>query len=335
VSKPIQDDGMSPLPSEQAGDWAQLRAEREARGLSLQQVSAQLKLTSRQIEAIERGDLSALPGAAFSRGFVRNYARFLQLDPAPFMGLIDVIEGREPTGISAQMYSPSLGRMPSSGSSRFSALPAVLLVLLLAIVLGAGWFFRWFESREETALLQEGAQAESGPEAPASVPLEAPVAASPGVAGASEPSAAASVASAASAPVTSQSQPVMQQSAPAVAQSPVLAAKQSAPLALQSTPANVIKSPAPVVAVVGQSAASNLPRIVLSFEGESWVEVRDASAKVVFGRLSQPGVVQEVQGTGPFTLVIGNAPKVKLSWKGKQMDLLPYTKGDVARLTLQ
>ncbi|MBS1208627.1 MAG: transcriptional regulator [Proteobacteria bacterium] len=295
---------MRQIPSEQVVDWAQLRAEREARGLSLSQVSAQLKLTPRQIEAIEHGDLSALPGAAFSRGFVRNYARFLQLDPAPFLALIDVIEGHEPAGISAQMYSPSLGRMPSSGNPRFSALPAALLVLLLVIVLGAGWYFRWFEAREETALQQGEVQSEPVSEVPASAP-EASAAASAGAVGASEPGAAMSAAPAASAPVV-----------PA-----------SAPQAGQSVPV--------AVAVAAQSAANSLPRIVLGFDGESWVEVRDASAKVVFGRLSQAGVVQEIQGSGPFTLVIGNAPKVKLSWKGKPVDLLPYTKGDVARLTLQ
>lgn len=318
---------MSPIPSEQVVDWAQLRAEREARGLSLSQVSAQLKLTPRQIEAIEHGDLSALPGAAFSRGFVRNYARFLQLDPAPFLALIDVIEGHEPAGISAQMYSPSLGRMPSSGNPRFSALPAALLVLLLVIVLGAGWYFRWFEAREETALQQGEVQSEPVSEVPASAPFEVSAAASAGVVGASEPGAAMSAAPAASAPVVPASAPQAGQSVPVAAQSSVPAGKQSAPLALQSAPV--------AVAAAAQSAANSLPRIVLGFDGESWVEVRDASAKVVFGRLSQAGVVQEIQGSGPFTLVIGNAPKVKLSWKGKPVDLLPYTKGDVARLTLQ
>jgi len=354
VSNPIQNDGMSQIPSEQVGDWGQLRVEREAKGLSLQQVSAQLKLTPRQIEAIEHGDLSALPGAAFSRGFVRNYARFLQLDPAPFLVLIDVIEGREPAGISAQMYSPSLGRMPSSGNPRFSALPAALLVLLLVIVLGAGWFFRWFEARDDTALLQEGAQSGPAPEVLASAPLEVPVAASQGVASASEPNAAMSAAPAASGPVSavspgaSASVSVASQSAPVALSTPLArqsapqavavpgqtpAAKQSAPLVGQSVPAAV--KPTVPLASPAQSAASSLPRIVLGFEGESWVEVRDASAKVVFGRLNQAGVEQEVQGNGPFTLVIGNAPKVKLSWKGKPVDLLPYTKGDVARVTLQ
>jgi cytoskeleton protein RodZ len=87
--------------------------------------------------------------------------------------------------------------------------------------------------------------------------------------------------------------------------------------------------------VVSQPVANSLPRIVLGFDGESWVEVRDAAGKVVFARMNQAGVVQEVQGSGPFVLVIGNAPKVKLSWKGRPVDLAPYIKGDVARVTVQ
>lgn len=317
-------------------EWASLRVEREARGLSLNQVSAHLKLTPRQLEAIERGDLSALPGLAFSKGFVRNYARFLQLDPAPFLSLIDASEGLPPATISSQIYSPSLGKMPTPGNPRFSALPAALMVLVLAGILGAGWYFQWFEVREDAVLLEGAAQSESGAEVLMSAPAEAFVVVTQSSPGQSEPGASAPVAASSPAPVASvtaansappASQPVVSlQSAPSAS-----AVRASAPVTAQSLP--VAKQSAPLS--VAQSAASSLPRIVLSFEGESWVEVRDASDKVVFARMNQAGVMQEVQGSGPFALVIGNAPKVKLSWKGKPVDLTPYIKGDVARLTVQ
>lgn len=319
-------------------DWGRLRQAREARGISLAQVSAHLKLTLRQIEAIERGELSVLPGAAFSRGFVRNYARFLQLDPAPFLAAIDAGEGHEPAALAEQMFTPSLGRMPTPGDARFSALPAGLLVIALAVLLGLGWYFRWFEARDDAALLES-------PEPPvpevsavvASVPpasVEASAAASLPAAGASPvvaPSAVASgtaqslPAASASAPLAGQSVPGVRASAPAV---PV-------PV-MQSQPVRAQSAPLAQAAVAGQSAvAGALPRIVLTFDGDSWVEVRDATGKVVFSRLSQTGVVQEVQGIAPFSLVIGNAPKVRLAWKGRPVDLAPYLKGDVARLTVQ
>ncbi|GAB2888086.1 cytoskeleton protein RodZ [Uliginosibacterium flavum] len=342
MSDTVQEDGVNqPLSGLESG-WAGLRVEREARGLSLNQVSAQLKLAPRQLEAIERGDLSALPGSAFSRGFVRNYARFLQLDPAPFLALIDASEGRPAAAISSQIYSPSLGRMPTPGNPRFSALPAALMVLLLAGVLGAGWYFQWFEVREEGVLLEEGVQSEPDAEALLRAPFETltalsqpssvqsmprALASSPASASTPAPSSGAAVENNIPLPVSAQSAPQVRQSAPSAAQGLLPAVRQSAPslpVARQSAPLNV-----------PQAAASSLPRIVLAFEGESWVEVRDAADKVVFARMNQAGVLQEVQGNGPFVLVIGNAPKVKLSWKGKPVDLTPYIKGDVARVTVQ
>ena len=76
-------------------------------------------------------------------------------------------------------------------------------------------------------------------------------------------------------------------------------------------------------------------RLVFEFAGESWVEVRDASGRLIFSRLNQAGSSQEVQGTPPLELVVGNAPLVSLSWRGKAVDLAPATRGEVARIKLQ
>ena len=58
-----------------------LRRAREKRGLSLQQVAATTKISARVLEALERNDISKLPGGIFSRSFVRAYAREVGLDP--------------------------------------------------------------------------------------------------------------------------------------------------------------------------------------------------------------------------------------------------------------
>jgi cytoskeleton protein RodZ len=63
------------------GPGARLRGAREAAGLSLDQVAQQLKLAPRQVKALEDENFAELPGRTFSRGFVRNYARLLNLDP--------------------------------------------------------------------------------------------------------------------------------------------------------------------------------------------------------------------------------------------------------------
>jgi cytoskeleton protein RodZ len=59
-----------------------LRRERLRRNLDLQQISNELKLSTRFLEAIESEQFDRLPGGVFTRSFVRQYARFLGLDEA-------------------------------------------------------------------------------------------------------------------------------------------------------------------------------------------------------------------------------------------------------------
>jgi cytoskeletal protein RodZ len=58
-----------------------LRAARERRGVSLRQIAARTKISVSVLEALERNDLSRLPGGIFSRAFVRSYALEIGLDP--------------------------------------------------------------------------------------------------------------------------------------------------------------------------------------------------------------------------------------------------------------
>jgi cytoskeleton protein RodZ len=57
-----------------------LKREREMRGVSLEEVSAATRISTRFLEAIESDDWDLLPGGVFNRGFIRSVARFLGLD---------------------------------------------------------------------------------------------------------------------------------------------------------------------------------------------------------------------------------------------------------------
>jgi cytoskeleton protein RodZ len=65
-----------------SGDFgSMLRAAREQRGVSLSQISSTTKIPIAALEALERNDVSRLPGGLFSRAFVRSYALQVGLDP--------------------------------------------------------------------------------------------------------------------------------------------------------------------------------------------------------------------------------------------------------------
>src|ERR1700759_4894309 len=65
--------------AELAAFGEELRRERELRGISLKEIADATKISKRFLEAIERNDHNTLPAPVFTRGFVREYARYLGL----------------------------------------------------------------------------------------------------------------------------------------------------------------------------------------------------------------------------------------------------------------
>lgn len=66
---------------------ARLRAAREALGMTTADVAARTRITLRHVDALDRGDLAALPGRPYVLGFVRNYAKVVGLDEAELAAL--------------------------------------------------------------------------------------------------------------------------------------------------------------------------------------------------------------------------------------------------------
>src|ERR1041385_4252483 len=60
---------------------ARLREAREKRGLSLRQIASRTRISVISLEALERHDLTRLPGGIFTRAFIRAYAKEVGLDP--------------------------------------------------------------------------------------------------------------------------------------------------------------------------------------------------------------------------------------------------------------
>jgi cytoskeleton protein RodZ len=104
----------------------------------------------------------------------------------------------------------------------------------------------------------------------------------------------------------------------------------------QAPPAKQV--PVPVLAPArsaDEPAAAGQGRIVLQFDGESWVEIHSGTGKLLVAQLHASGTERVVSGVPPFAVVIGNAQQVRLSYNDKPVDLKPYVKVEVARFTLE
>lgn len=168
---------------------AQLAQAREALQFSTEEVARQLKLSVWQVEALERGEYERLPGVVFVRGFIRNYARLVRLDPEALLRQLDGCISPAP----AQPDRPRTLETPFPGEEpRRTPVRAVFALLLVAGL--AAYEFYWNTEpaeRMERAVPASASQS-AGPVTASAVqpPAPAPVAPRPGEA-AAMPAAAA------------------------------------------------------------------------------------------------------------------------------------------------
>ncbi len=87
--------------------------------------------------------------------------------------------------------------------------------------------------------------------------------------------------------------------------------------------------PAPTAAAPAAEEA-----IALTFRDYSWTEIRDRDGRVVLSGMNRGGTTQNVSGTPPLDVVIGNAADVRVIYRGKPVDLVPHTRQNVARFKL-
>ncbi len=162
----------------------QLRLAREQQGLSIADVAASTKFHAQQIAALEAGDLARLPSNAFVRGFVRSYAKLLQLDAAPLLAALPAaIPPLFVPDVTEEV--PFTSRLASRRRQNIVWLTAAGGVMLLAIAF-AIWSFNT-PKNVEIPVPQPLPQAVQLPE-PVALAISAPIAAIMSPVAASAPS---------------------------------------------------------------------------------------------------------------------------------------------------
>jgi cytoskeleton protein RodZ len=285
----------SPFQESSVGDT--LRRTREAQGMSISEAASSLKLNARQIEALESGRFDLLPGFAFTRGFLRNYARLLKIDAAPLLAAMQAPS--DEANVELAPASNAQGNMPQVGRGRFrrSVLPGVIAALGLFGIVVAGWYYDIQRKKSTDDLVAS---------LPVPAAADVQVAADPAV----------------TAPAAATAQPAT------VAETPVPVVEQG--VATQISPQVIQKD-----VVEPAKPVSGDDHLVFEFAKDAWVEVKDKNGKIVFSQLGKAGSRQEFDGKAPLSLVVGNARFVKLERNGTPVDLSASTKVTVARFKLE
>ena len=181
---PDQDPQPSPPHSELATFGEELRREREIRGISLKEIADATKISKRFLEAIERNDHKTLPAPVFTRGFVREYARYLGLNADEMVNRYnyaaagdDRIE-KPPTHPVAQPIAeaPKKPRVRRGIPPAFLRVNAnlIFLVLLAGALVAVAWWAVDFKKKRDAETRLAEASTPPVVAAPKITPSQAP-----------------------------------------------------------------------------------------------------------------------------------------------------------------
>jgi transcriptional regulator with XRE-family HTH domain len=138
--------------SELASFGDELRREREIRGISLKEIADATKISKRFLEAIERNDHKTLPAPVFTRGFVREYARYVGLSAEDMVNRYNFAASRDdriekPPDVQKYPQTPVRDITPKPPPKRgipstFALINRNLfaLVLIIAALVSVAWW---------------------------------------------------------------------------------------------------------------------------------------------------------------------------------------------------
>ncbi len=297
--------------SEQAtGFGPPLSAARKARGLSPEEVHQHTRLELRIIEALELERIDELGQPVYARGYIRSYARLLELDPQP---LIEAYNAASGSSEGESWSPPPLEHREAGHGIRPQWVALGLGLLILAMVLF--WVFgRPADERTmpELAASATGQAAEAGGEArEAAAGARLPAMPEPDAV----PSTEAAHGEAALAAVGNEA--TDREEGATAATTPATSPEAETPSPARDATAPEDSAPAEAPAA---SPAAGLEAIELDLNGDSWVEIIDGRGQKLVRRLLRPGQHYRFEGVPPFSVFLGNADAVRLRYGDREID---------------
>lgn len=314
---------------------------REAKGLSQKEVADHLFLSTTFIRYIDDGEFQKLPKPAFIRGYLRSYARVVELDGAAVVAAYERDQNIAPV-------MPQIGRVTEEpiGSGAFTGpvvLTGIVGLVLICVVVALVWWLASGIDKKPPGVAASNSPALSQTPA-ARVPKRVSPSASTKTGEGTTAQAAASESST-SQTTTGTANPGAAVPAQTGTPAGTTAAKSTdnsatAPAGPGGEPAEVSDTTPKAKdvkierrsdgnkQVITVHAGAGNDTMAFSFSGNCWVEITDGRGEEIYGDLNHAGDVMTVYGTGPFKVLLGKAPVVTMTWQGNQVDLARYTNKD-------
>jgi cytoskeleton protein RodZ len=277
---------------------SKLRQAREAQDLSLDAVSAELRIEAPMLQALEEERFDALGAPVFAKGFLKQYGARLGLDTAELVALYESASG----GARVEVAPSKTIKLRDERQVTFWVIAGLGLVIV-TVTLAAWW---WLGSDAADSLISDSA-------VPGTIAPEL------------EPASDEAFA----APDQDAAPPV---SEPEATETPAT----EEPAAPDPTTADDAPE-APVIGDESDSAVTadavfSGPELLIVFNEDSWTEVSDESGEQLFYGLGRAGSSVPIPADSRLNLFFGNAAGVELSVDGEPLEIPASSRrGDLAQ----
>lgn len=296
----MNEDEQQPQSSDMLSVGIQLRQARKAVGLAIDDVSSLLHISTEYVHAIEHDQYEELPAPIYVKGYIRNYAKLVQIDGDQLIriyeeksGTVDAEKSKPEELVS---LSPTIPKGVDPQWLGFVALILVLVVVFLTIST---------DNQETDIALDDVHTAVQNQQA---VQVES--------------SDATEVVDESLNAGNSETQGKSSELLNEAGEQTEL--ESANPLSDTS----IVSDPSALTEAEIDEPVTGTDTLFMFFSGECWVSVKDAYDLEIYAALKKSGESLELSGVAPFRVLLGNATVVNLNFNGKNIALEPYTRKD-------
>lgn len=306
---------------------AALKVLREAKSVSLAEISSKTLIPEWKLSDLEQDDYTRLGAEIFVIGYLRKVAKLLEVESDPLVAALEIDESTASETLHRATptvtYAPVQPRRKGL-LKRINSIPGPLAVAALLLLWGGSvWMLKMARSTSSSAPAPVAAQETAV--APEPDAAETAVIGDSGRPSAQEP------------PVPPTDSIMTDDSAEAPADIEATADVEPAPAAVQpAVPAAAQSAPAASEAPTGTRSESGTgsDQLSFSFTQDCWVKVTDATGEVVFAQLQRTGDNLQLFGEAPFRVMLGNARAADVMFNGKPVTINPVPGNDTLRFSV-
>ena len=285
-----------------------LKNQREALGLTQKQISDRLKLRISLIQQIEENQFESDQVATFMRGYIRSYAKYVNLDEKV------VLNALHHAGDAQHQEQEMLSFSRKTKTEKHNSRIMILTWSIFAVIAGISSLW-WWQNQQQDTLSQFLANTESSEGLVVEEALDPELT---------------------SLEVIEAEQNTAQLSATeSTDELTVISAAEASENIEQAEDTQDVAEVPPVAAesetVTPEPVANEL---VMQFSADCWIQVKDAAGKTLSTGIKKAGQTLNLSGTAPYKVILGAPEGVSMTFASEPVDLSGYTSGKVARITL-